>query len=781
LTVPNNKSAIGSPARHQSQINKMSLELLVKQAPIACITGLVLAVLMFALLWPVMQHQLLGFWLFCACVSAISRLAIIKYISKHQIVESDLSKPKHYLFINNITASLHGVIWGSLGLFLSPDWPLSHQVVIPMVLAGLCSGGISTYLSDIKSYYYFVFPLVLPLCFGFYSANLYMAALAVIVYLLAMVSLIKRLNYRIIEGFQLRLKNSDLVEHLTDINQQQSSLLKIVKDNELFLQHAFDDAGVPMILVNKKLDIINTNKASALMSGYTKSELLSMSAIDLFHDEDLKEASSYYKELLEGKIDRYQIKKRFTNKEGNTLWVSATISAVRNEQQEFNYAVVQAQDITHEYTLTQHLTYQAKHDALTGLPNRYVLDEKLQQAIADYDESQPPHVLCYLDLDQFKVINDTCGHMAGDELLTQLSKLLKKSVRQSDLLARIGGDEFAILMLNCPLDMAKQSLNDLIQKVSEFRFTSHGRTFGIGASLGLTMIDHQGLSSSDVMKQADSACYIAKEEGRNRMHVYDHNDKLLQQRHGEMQWVSQIQEAIEKHQFVLYAQTITPLDSSLPMHFEILVRLVNDDGTIVPPGKFLPAAERYNLSPAIDLWVIEKVIAQLKESREQGKKLTGQYNINLSGVSIGSPHFNQKLIELIRDNAELGPYLCFEITETSAIANISNAQWLMQELRTFNCQFALDDFGSGLSSFSYLKQLPIDYLKVDGVFVKDCLTDPVNLAMLQSFHDISKVMGIKTVAEYVETEAIYKKLQQLGIDYAQGYWVGEPTLWEMDK
>ncbi|MDH5592653.1 MAG: EAL domain-containing protein, partial [Gammaproteobacteria bacterium] len=223
------------------------------------------------------------------------------------------------------------------------------------------------------------------------------------------------------------------------------------------------------------------------------------------------------------------------------------------------------------------------------------------------------------------------------------------------------------------------------------------------------------------------------------------------------------------------------LDSSLPMHFEILVRLVNDDGTIVPPGKFLPAAERYNLSPAIDLWVIEKVIAQLKESREQGKKLTGQYNINLSGVSIGSPHFNQKLIELIRDNAELGPYLCFEITETSAIANISNAQWLMQELRTFNCQFALDDFGSGLSSFSYLKQLPIDYLKVDGVFVKDCLTDPVNLAMLQSFHDISKVMGIKTVAEYVETEAIYKKLQQLGIDYAQGYWVGEPTLWEMDK
>lgn len=768
--------------REQAKIEDISLKLLCKQSSASLITNFTVASIMLVLLWPILTSSILFLWFSCVVITLGLRWALVKNL--YSAITNEAIPPrerKHRLFTYNISIALNGLVWGSLGLLIDSGWPLNQQIAIPMVMAGLCAGAISTYANNLKSYYSFIIPILLSLSYGLYAVNLALISVAVGVYFIAMIFLAKHLNQSIMESFRLRLMNTDLVDNLTTTNEQQTKLLQDIKKKEAFLQQAFDGAGVAMILVNKENKIINSNHAASRLSGYNKTELLEMMAIDLYHEDEREKGRPFFIELITGQIDRYQIKRRFVNKLGETLWVNSTVSSVKNDKKEFDYAVVQTQDITQEQVLTQNLTYQAKHDSLTGLANRYAFDEKLQQVITEFDEHSEAHVLCYIDLDQFKVINDTCGHSAGDELLRQISGVIRGLVRQSDFLARIGGDEFAILMLNCSLSSAERSLTNLLQAISEFQFIHQGQIFKIGASLGVTMIEHQNETYIEIMKRADSACYAAKELGRNQIHVFDDNNEKIKERRGEMQWVSHIQKAIESNSFVLYSQEVVSLSAGEQSpHYELLIRLINDEGIIVAPGEFLPAAERYNQTAEIDLWVVNKVISTLKKARDQSKDIAGRYNINLSGASLGSSKFDKELISLISDNDWIGRYLCFEITETATIANLSKAQSLMKELRELDCQFALDDFGSGLSSFSYLKQLPIDYLKIDGIFVKDCLTDPVNLAMIQSFHDISKVMGVKTVAEYVETEAIFNKMQQIGIDYAQGYWKSKPIPWHIN-
>ncbi len=766
----------------QAEIERVGLKLLCKQSPVSLITNVTIASIMLALLWPVVTSSVLFLWFSCVVITLGLRWFLANKLY-HTLTNKAYSQSriKHKLFTYNISLSLNGLTWGSLGLLIDSNWPLNQQIVIPMVMAGLCAGAISTYINNLKSYFSFIVPVILPLCYGLYTANLALISLTILVYLIAMIFIVKRLNASVVESFRLRLLNTELVDNLTNVNHQQTELLLEIKKKEAFLQQAFDGAGVSMILINKEQKIINANYAACRLSGYNKTELLKMRALDLFHEDDREKGTPFLIELIAGQIDRYQVKKRFVNKQGNILWVNSTISSVKYDNNKFDYAVVQSQDITQEQVLTQHLTYQAKHDSLTGLANRYAFDEKLQQVIIEYNDHNKPHVLCYIDLDQFKIINDTCGHLAGDELLRQISEVIRNSVRESDFLARIGGDEFAILMLNCSLSVAERSLTNLLQSICEFQFIHNGQVFTIGASLGVTVIEHHSETYIEVMKRADSACYAAKEAGRNQIHIFDGNNEDIKARHHEMQWVSLIQKALKNNSFVLYSQEVVSLSSAEQRpHYELLIRLINDDGTIVAPGEFLPSAERYNQAPEIDLWVVNKVISTLKEARVQGRDIDGQYNINISGASLGTIKFDMELISLIRENDWLGQYLCFEITETATIANLLKAQSLMKELRELGCQFALDDFGSGLSSFSYLKQLPIDYLKIDGIFVKDCLTDPVNLAMIQSFHDISKVMGVKTVAEYVETEAIFNKMQKIGIDYVQGHWKSKPIPWHIN-
>jgi len=389
-------------------------------------------------------------------------------------------------------------------------------------------------------------------------------------------------------------------------------------------------------------------------------------------------------------------------------------------------------------------------------------------------EQDVEHVLLYLDLDQFKIINDTCGHLAGDTLLRQLSRILQARVRKQDLLARLGGDEFGVLVEYCSMPDALRVANSLCAAVSDFRFAWGNKLFQVGASIGLASINAASESSSDVLGNADSACYAAKDAGRNRAHVYVEHDAELARRQGEMRWVVRINQALEEQRFQLAFQPIVPtLGHAKGLHYELLLRMVDESGQIVMPGAFLPAAERYHLAGKLDKWVVATALDWLSHHPDHLEELA-LCAINLSGHSLGDEHLLDYLVRRLTDRPQLNQKLCFEITETAAIANLDSALHFIRTLKDLGCRFALDDFGSGLSSFAYLKKLPVDFLKIDGVFVEDIADDPVSLAMVSSINDVGHVMGMETIAEFVENEQILNKLRAIGVNYAQGYGMGRP-------
>jgi len=388
-----------------------------------------------------------------------------------------------------------------------------------------------------------------------------------------------------------------------------------------------------------------------------------------------------------------------------------------------------------------------------------------------------PHTLLYLDLDQFKIVNDTCGHLAGDELLKQLADSLKARLRQNDTLARLGGDEFGVLLEACPIGPAMKIAEMLRQVVADFRFSWSERSFPSSASIGLVTFGEHPTTLGDVLRMADAACYLAKDHGRNRVHIFSPEDQELAQRQGEMGWIGKIRQALEEDRFVLYSQPILSLSASMQSqsHCEILLRLKDENNEIVPPISFIPAAERYGLMPAIDRWVIRNALA-LHAERSRAGAVGEVYAINLSGTSMGDVDF----LPFVREQFQLSRVppqsICFEITETAAIADLAKAAVLMRTLRELGCRIALDDFGSGMSSFSYLKHLPVDYLKIDGSFVKDMAKNPIDHAMVEAINRVGQVMRIETIAEFVESEETLERLKIMGVDFAQGYAIGKPAL-----
>ncbi len=408
--------------------------------------------------------------------------------------------------------------------------------------------------------------------------------------------------------------------------------------------------------------------------------------------------------------------------------------------------------------------------------NRWEFERRLARGIDTASRDGLEHAVCYLDLDQFKVVNDTCGHGAGDELLRQMARTLQSGVRQRDTLARLGGDEFGILLERCPLGRAREIAEDLLRRVEAFRFEHSGHAFKVGVSIGLVPISGDTGGVADVMRHADAACYAAKEGGRNRLHVFHPEDEGVARHHGETRWVAHIRRALEENRFRLFAQRIHPLQGRVGnggLHCEVLVRLAQDDGGLVPPGAFLPAAERYGLSVDIDQWVVEQTFAWLAEHPGHLGRLA-MCAINLSGHSVGNERLTERVLELLDTGVVPAERICFEITETAAVANLAGATRMMERLRARGCRFALDDFGSGLSSFAYLKTLPVDYLKIDGLFVKDIKSDPLDLAMVRSINEIGHVLGKQTIAEFVEDDEIAGALREIGVDFAQGYGIDVP-------
>lgn len=420
------------------------------------------------------------------------------------------------------------------------------------------------------------------------------------------------------------------------------------------------------------------------------------------------------------------------------------------------------------------ITHQATHDNLTNLVNRHEFELQIENALLQCTKNTNEHSLLFMDLDQFKIVNDTCGHIAGDQLLQQATARIKDVIRDGDILARIGGDEFGLLLLNKSTAQASLVAEKIRKCIDDFRFSCGDKNFQIGISIGISSINKDSLNMSDVLVAADTACFMAKEKGRNLVHVYDPGDDKIRERQGEIQWITRITEALENNNFILHFQPIVPLSdtTSIKQCFEVLIRYQEPDGDIYPPGSFLPAAERYGKIEEIDYWVIKNALNWLGNNTRIHSDIS--ISINLSGASLSNDSLATFIESHIKKNGISPQQIIFEITETSVIASLTSAVNLMTRLKKIGCRFALDDFGSGLSSFNYLKNLPVNILKIDGSFVRSASSNPIDLAMIKSINEIGHVMGMETIAEFVEDVQTLDLMKEIGVDYAQGFAIARP-------
>ncbi len=471
-----------------------------------------------------------------------------------------------------------------------------------------------------------------------------------------------------------------------------------------------------------------------------------------------------------GQVFRFLTKPCSSEEMAETLWEALDKYRRETERdQQLEQAAAELRE------LNDQLSYQARHDILTGLANRQAFELRLKTALESAHREQRTHVLCYLDLESLQVINANCGTTAGDELLRQLAHLLSAQRRKGDLAARLGGDTFGLLLEDCPIEDAEGMMVDLQASLQNFRFQWEDHSFDIDVDIGLLAINGEEGDVATVLSAAETACNVAKDSGHNRMHIGTPQDPHLTQRLNDAHWVERIQRGLQENRFQLYFQSIVPSEpgSEKGDHYELLVRLLSGDGEPIPPGAFLPAAEHYHLSPKIDCWVVTAAAAWLERHPDQLERLA-MCSINLSGLSLG----NQKVLDCIRLAFSSGVIprhkICFEVTETAAITHLNSAIRFIKTLKKEGFRFALDDFGSGLSSFGYLKNLPVDYLKIDGMFVKHMDKDEVDRAMVQAINEIGHAMGKKTIAEFVENEEILKYLRELGVDFAQGYLFATP-------
>jgi len=568
-------------------------------------------------------------------------------------------------------------------------------------------------------------------------------------------------------------------EHSESQKQLQKSSRELSKLNES-MSMLLESTGEGIFGVDINGTCTFINPAAEKMLGFSLTELKNNCMHELTHHthEDgsvfpQKECPIY--DVFRTGKHHYIENEVFWRKDGSYFPVQYSSYPTRDDKQTITGSVTIFRDVTESRQMTKEMSYLASHDSLTSLLNRYSFEKQLTFALESAQVEETQHVACYLDLDQFKVINDTCGHLAGDEMLKLIAHLLKQSVRKNDTLARLGGDEFGLLLENCSIERASEITQNICQAVKDFRFVWDDKIFSTGCSIGLSAITDETQSVQSIMSIIDSSCYIAKDKGRNQVHISSGSDTETAKHQGEMQWVSEIRKALENNSFLLYRQTILPSDplSQENQHFEILLRMQDSQNNIIPPGSFLPAAERYNLMAELDRWVIKSTFKWLAAEIQNNEKIDF-CSINLSGQSIGDKNLYQFIMDQ-QQTYQINPKtICFEVTESAAVTHLEQAVSFIRQLRDHGFMFALDDFGTGMSSFAYLKNLPVDFLKIDGSFVKDIIDDPIDHAMVKSINDIGHIMGLKTIAEYVENNQIQAELVNLEIDYLQGYGIAKP-------
>ena len=564
---------------------------------------------------------------------------------------------------------------------------------------------------------------------------------------------------------------------LTDITERKKAETAVFQAKER-AQVTLQSIGDAVITTDSEGRIDYMNPVAESLTGWENREAQTQLIGDVLVviDEATRDAreSPVMRCLREGQTLGLTEHTVLVNRRGQELAIQDSAAPIRDRAGNLIGAVMVFHDVSKERRLHRALYYQASHDALTGLINRREFENRLTAAVENArQDAGGRHALLYLDLDQFKLVNDTCGHPAGDQLLKQITGVLQSRVRSGDTLARLGGDEFGILLQSCSLDQALRIAESLRQAIRDFRFIWQDGALEVGASIGIVEITNDTPTVANVMSAADVACYSAKDLGRNRVQLYKPDD--VPERHREMHWVSKLTRACDESRFELFFQPIVPIGATLHEreHFELMLRLRDESGALVTPAEFIPAAERYNVMPSIDRWVVRQALDRLVHRTGSGVK-PFTIAVNLSGTSLNDERFLEYLIAELSNNDLAAGAMCFEITETAAIANLSNVVYFMRELKARGCHFALDDFGSGLSSFMYLKTLPVDYLKIDGQFVENVTRDRVDRSMVEAISQVGRTMGIQTIAERVESAEVLAELGRLGIGYAQGFHIAEP-------
>jgi diguanylate cyclase (GGDEF)-like protein/PAS domain S-box-containing protein len=549
--------------------------------------------------------------------------------------------------------------------------------------------------------------------------------------------------------------------------------LKSAKEQLRKLSNAIENSPNAVFISDTQGVLEYVNPMFSEITGYSASDAIGNSLRLLYSGETPEEVyDTMWRAVYGGQVWRGEVRNK--RKNGEVYWAQESVSPITDDFGVITHFVSVHQDITAARKRSDQSDYHASHDNLTGLVNRREFESRLSRVVSTLDPKVDEHVMCVLDLDRFKSVNDICGHAAGDELLRQISRVLQESVRRRDTVARLGGDEFVVLMEHCTVKRGREVAETIIANLNRYRFLWEDKSFSIGVSVGLLAVSSAPVET--LLKQADSACYAAKNAGRNRVCIYREQHQKAFQKSGESAWVRRIQNALDNDLFELYAQPIAALGKkqSPPRFYEILVRMRSSKGKLILPGAFFPVSERYSLIDKIDRWVVSTTLAWMA----QQTRALPLCSINLSGASISDPSFERFIHEQLDKYADyqLADRICFEISETLVIANLSDAIRFINRLKQSGCSFCLDDFGSGLSSFSYLKSLPVDYLKIGGNFVKSMEDDPVQEAIVQSVNHIGRMMGRQTIAECVENRETLERVKQIGVDFAQGYAIGKPRL-----
>jgi diguanylate cyclase (GGDEF)-like protein/PAS domain S-box-containing protein len=624
--------------------------------------------------------------------------------------------------------------------------------------------------------------------------DIYKQAQANLSYLLISL-LIVGLVFGTVFGIVARSLLKKLDQYLDELKQSQQELFTSKELAEITLF----SIGDAVITTNAKGEVEKINPIAEQLTGWQIDEARGKPLIEVFKiiNEQTRETAINPVEtvLREGIIAGLANHTILLHRDGREFAIDDSAAPIRTKEGEIVGTVLVFRDVTSDRLMENLLSWEASHDALTNLVNRREFERCLKQALAIAKTQDKQHILGFLDLDRFKVVNDTCGHVAGDELLCQIANLMQAKLRKIDTLARLGGDEFGIILYECPMEKGRSIIEDLSKSIQDFGFIWEDKVFRVGVSIGLVTITANSQNVEGIMEAVDAACYEAKESGWNNIRIYESDDNELSEHRQQRQWLSQINLALAENHFRLYYQSIVSLNHSEPTediahtlrerkHYEILLRMIDDQGKVIAPMAFIPTAERYKLMPAIDRWVISTLFSMLDDHFQQANIDTSatqidylpHYAVNLSGASINEADFIEFMREQFAVHKIPPQIICFEITETVAISNLSKATQLMKEFKAMGCKFALDDFGSGMSSFTYLKTLPVDYLKIDGSFVKDIVNDSVAEAIVGSINTIAQEMGIQTIAEFVASEAILAKIRDLGVDYAQGYSIDKPQL-----